>query len=436
MSKCEVGKTEQAWNALFDKYSIADHVKQSGAFSISAEQIKKFREPRLMAKFDHRKNLPSVFKSHGFGILPISRGDYLIGPFELFAPLPEPGSGGIVQKASLPTEVASISPNAIFSEPVALNCAWNAGILQSFLGEERLFPTLSGRMGAKPFEFSIGSTRNAGTTKVSVDGAQIEVDAAYEGDGSLTIIEAKMDLAEDFIVRQLYYPYRHFSMLPIHKPVRTVFLTYSAGIFNLSEYGFSKPDNYSSATLLKTARYSLDSAVITLDDLTRLMKRSKPVADADDVPFPQADTFERVINLCERLARGPMTKEDIEEAYGFDPRQADYYFNAAAYLGLAQREGGKGSRVVLSNEGRALSDLPLARRNLKLAELILRHSAFRETFCLSLAHGFVPDKTKIREILLATNPGLGNPEGETYARRASTIRHWTQWLLSLTDETI
>lgn len=434
VNKPENGKTEQAWNELFGKYGITDCVRRDGSFRISAEQIKEFREPRLMAKFDHRKNLPSVFKSNGLGILPISRGDYLIGPFDLFAPLPEPGSGGIVQKATLPAEVASISPNAIFSEPVALNCAWNAGILQSFLGEERLFPTLTGRMGAKPFEFYIGSIRNGGMTTVAVNGAQIEVDAAYEGDSSLTIIEAKMDLAEDFIVRQLYYPYRHFSMLPIHKSVRTVFLTYSAGIFSLSEYGFTNPDNYSSAVLLKTARYSLDSAVITLADLIRLMESTKPVADAGGIPFPQADTFERVINLCERLTRGPMTKEDIEEAYGFDPRQADYYFNAAAYLGLAKREGGKGSRVVLSDNGRALSDLPLARRNMRLADLILRHRAFRETFRLSLAQGSIPDKNEIREILLKTNPGLGNPDGETYARRASTIRHWTQWLLSLPNE--
>lgn len=434
MSQVENGKTETAWNALFGKYRIAEQVEKNGAFRISAERIREFREPRLMAKFDHRKNLPSVFKNNGLGILPVSRGDYLIGPFELFAPLPEPGAGGRVEKASLPSAVASISPDSIFSEPVALNCAWNAGILQGFLGEETLFPTLSGRMGARPFNFEIESTNKGRNPKIEVDGAQIEVDAAYEGKRSLTIVEAKMDLAEDFIVRQLYYPFRHFSLLPIAKRVRTVFLTFSGGIFTLSEYGFPLSENYSSVTLLKTARFSLDSATISRGDLRRMIETTAPTEEPEGIPFPQADSFERVVNLCERLATGGMAKEDIEETYGFDPRQADYYFNAAAYLGLAKREGGRGTRAVLSSDGRELANLPLSRRNLYLTVRILRHEAFRETLRIALERNSVPDTAEIRGILLRTNPRMGNPDGNTYSRRASTVRHWTQWMLSLAGE--
>ena len=433
MGRSESGKTESAWNALFDKYDIADRVGRDGSFSISAEQIKEFREPRLMAKFDHRKNLPSAFRESGLGILPVSRGDYLIGPFDLFAPLPDPNSDVVAERASLPHGVESVTPATITSEPVALNCAWDSGILHRFLGEDRLFPTLSGRMGANPFSFRIGSPGGGGESVVAVDGAQIEVDAAYEGERSLTLLEAKMDLAEDFIVRQLYYPFRHFSSLPVSKPVRTVFLTYSGGVFDLAEYGFDDPDCYSSVRLLRSARYSLETAVVTRADLERLLDSTRAEPEPDGIPFPQADTFARVVNLCERLSSGPMSKEDIEEAYGFDPRQADYYYNAAAYLGLARLEAGRGSRVVLADAGRRFASLPLSRRNPFLAELILKHEAFRRTLRIGLERGSAPGKPEIRGILLETNPGLGDPACDTFGRRASTVRHWIQWLLSIAD---
>ena len=43
---------------------------------------------------------------------------------------------------------------------------------------------------------------------IIVDSAQIEIDAAYEGEEFLSIFEAKMNISDDFIIRQLYYPYR------------------------------------------------------------------------------------------------------------------------------------------------------------------------------------------------------------------------------------
>ena len=46
-----------------------------GRFLISADQIREYREPRLMAKFDHRVNLPQIFAENGLAILPVSRGD-------------------------------------------------------------------------------------------------------------------------------------------------------------------------------------------------------------------------------------------------------------------------------------------------------------------------------------------------------------------------
>ena len=428
-----LGKTDEAWNKLFHQYDIPERVSNDGSFLITADQIKEYREPRLMAKFDHRKNLPAVFQEHELGILPISRGDYVIGPYKMFFPHPDPSGVTPPDRVSFPGEIESVTPDLIASEAVALNCAWDSRILHRFLGEDTLYPTLSGRMGANPFSFNIQDELGTRNSLVSGDGAQIEVDAAYEGTGSVAIIEAKMNLAEDFIVRQLYYPFRHFMSMHISKPIRTVYLTYSDGKFHLAEYAFANPQDYNSLSLVKSCSYIIGCASMPRESLLEMLEMTTSAPEPKDVPFPQADTFERVINLCERLAPSPMSKEDIEECYGFDRRQADYYYNAAAYLGFAKKESGRGSRVVLTPKGRHWTALPVAERIRYIVWCILCHEPFRRVLRVSLSHGTVPECEEIRNILIDTNPSIGDVQGNTFARRASTVRHWTQWIMSHMD---
>ena len=76
-----MGLNDTAWESLFDKYHILAEIEQNGQFIISANQIKEFREPRLMTKFDHKINLPNIFASNNLSILPITRGDYVISSF-------------------------------------------------------------------------------------------------------------------------------------------------------------------------------------------------------------------------------------------------------------------------------------------------------------------------------------------------------------------
>lgn len=66
-------KDNTAWLKLFDKYNVLPSIDKEGVFEISASQIKEFREPRLMTKFDHRSNLPEIFNQYDLSILPITR---------------------------------------------------------------------------------------------------------------------------------------------------------------------------------------------------------------------------------------------------------------------------------------------------------------------------------------------------------------------------
>ena len=49
-----MGIIEEKWEALFEKYRIREEVDAHGCFSITADQIREFKEPRLMTKFDTR----------------------------------------------------------------------------------------------------------------------------------------------------------------------------------------------------------------------------------------------------------------------------------------------------------------------------------------------------------------------------------------------
>ena len=108
-----------------------------------------------------------------------------------------------------------------------------------FLNEETLYPTVSGRMGSGRFNFDILNSRTGTFFNMQINNSQIEIDAAFEGIASLALIEAKRDLSADFLIRQLYYPYRVWENR-LSKKVKPIFLVYSNGIYRLYEYEFSR----------------------------------------------------------------------------------------------------------------------------------------------------------------------------------------------------
>ncbi len=64
-------KNNVAWEMLFEKHQILGKLENSDYFLISSNDINKFREARLMTKFDHRSQLPKIFKKNKLSILPI-----------------------------------------------------------------------------------------------------------------------------------------------------------------------------------------------------------------------------------------------------------------------------------------------------------------------------------------------------------------------------
>lgn len=430
MSEQQMSKNDRAWEALFERYDILSGIREEGRFLISASQIKEYREPRLMAKFDHRINLPRIFSQNRLAILPVSRSEYVISHFEAYQPFEL--SAAPVFRAALPSSIQSLNPAAVPSEAIAINCALASGILSDFLGEERLYATVSGRMGSGSFEFHIQNSGSRLPVKVSVNNAQMEIDAAFEGARSLTLLEAKRDLSEDFLVRQLYYPFRLWSSR-VAKKVRPVFLVYSNGIFRLHEYEFEDPDSYNSLVLVRRKHYSIEDTRLRLWELREAAARTSAVSEPE-IPFPQANDFERIINLCELLELQELSREQVTEQYAFDIRQTNYYTDAARYLGLADRryESGRKPVYFLTPEGKRVMRLGYRQRQMALCRAILKHRPFREVLRICLETGFMPDTGVIVEIMRSSGLyKVGSPS--TYQRRSSTVSGWVGWMLGLTD---
>lgn len=383
-----------------------------------------------MTKFDHSVNLPSIFKDNNLAVLPVTRGEYVISKFSAYHDFEK--CAVECQRVSLPSSIQSLLPQYIISEAIALNCANACGILEDFLEDENLAPTVSGRMSSGEFCFYISTHGGQQTQAVEVRNSQIEIDAAYEGRSCLALFEAKRDISNDFLVRQLYYPFRAWRDR-VTKKIKPVFLVFSNGVFYLYQYEFTDPQNYNSLSLVKQKNYIL-SPEITLADIEAIV-RNTPICSEEEVAFPQADSMKRIVNLMEMLSEGDMTKQDITNRYIFRERQTNYYTTAGHYLGLIEKGERRSDGFVyfsLSDAGCRVMKMPYRERQIAIATAILRHRAFRETLKIHLQFGEMPDKDKIVQIMHDCGVyNVGSPE--TFKRRASTIRGWIEWILGLIE---
>jgi hypothetical protein len=424
-------KNDIAWEKIFKEYQIINNLKNADRVLISSKDINKIgeREARLMTKFDHKSQLPKLFTDNNLSILPVSRGSYIIGKIETFHDFTQDEVE--IRKVIFPPYLESLDCTSITGEATAINCAFVSGIIQDFTCEENLLPTVNGRMSSSIFNFYIDSGQSS--LKVNVNNAQVEIDAGYEGDNSLNLIEAKNDISSDFLVRQLFYPYKLWTN-KISKKIRPIFMTYTNGIFHLREYAFSNREHYNSIELVNQKKYEFqDDRVINIQSIQNIVNNTQ-VIDEPEVPFPQADSFVRVINLCELLnQRINLTKEEITQNYDFDERQARYYANAAKYLELIECSPENDiNSYCLTEKGRKLFKLSIFDRQVELATLILSHAVFKNTLKKYLESGCVPAKQEVIEIMCKSN--LRNISSDSvYQRRSTTILSWIHWIINLIE---
>lgn len=418
---------DEKWQILFDKYRIDQEIKRNGTFYITADQIREVKEPRLMTKFDTKESLPAIFGSK-LSILPVTRGKYVIGEFDLYKDFPEL-KNDIKQMTNveIPDYLETIDVNDIRSEASAINIMGITGILDDFLGESNMVQTVSGRMKSGVFSFNVNGFTKGVEHNINVQNSQIEIDGGFENENTFSIIEAKNVVHSNFLVRQLYYPTRLWNG-KINKPIRPVFMVYSNNIFRLLEYNFSDINSYNSLQLVQERKYSLEDINISLEEVIEV-SLSVSVEPEPEVTFVQANSFDKIISLTENLNENSMTTGEIAELFGFKERQSDYYYNACKYLGLADKSKNEdGVKVVsITTLGKRLLKLPYKQRQLEYVKLILKHQIFNDVFMRAVYSGEIPDKSyicnRMRELNVCTEKLMD--------RRSSSVKGWIYWIFSI-----
>ncbi|MGB3513069.1 MAG: translation elongation factor [Microcoleaceae cyanobacterium] len=369
-----MSKNDVAWKKLFDEQKILEEVNKNCFFEIKASEINQERESRLMAKFDHFVNLPEIFRENNLSILPISRSQYIIGHFNTHLPV-KYNQEIEVTPWQFPTNIESIDYSNLYSENSALLCAFNLGIIDDLVRAEAKL-TVSGRMSTGSFEFNIRNSQANQPYLINVKNSQCEIDAGFETDNCLILMEAKNYEVEDFLIRQLYYPYRLWSE-KVNKKVVPVLMTHSNDIFSFFVYEFKDKLNYNSITLVEQRIYKIAVEEIERYEVDLIFKNIQIIPEPEKIPLEQADKFERLVDLISLLLENDLTKDEITENYQFDSRQTDYYTSAGKYLGLIEKYG---KIFTLTDEAKNIFRKVNKFKYLDLIKKILEHKAFYEAF--------------------------------------------------------
>jgi hypothetical protein len=431
----QLSKQQDTWEKLFTKYRILDVINKSGFFEITSANFKSLHlEPRLLTKFDHSFQLPEIMIKESLSILPTSNSTWRIGFYQSFMKLPpQDESLENCVKKNLPDWLESLNSAMLTGEGAVLNAAGVSGILEDFC-ESEMVSTITGKGRSGNFSFEI-ENKFGKRESISVLSSQIEVDGGFEGRKSLHLFEVKKRYATDINMRQLYYPLRAWSGR-VKKPIATIYMTYVGNIFTLFQYEFSEINNYSSATLVKTKKYLLADELPTKKELLEVAERSSanPSTISRSVPFPQADSVDRILELLEFLAIEPKTVAEIASEYEFDQRQSDYYFNALKFLGLAKTtENDEGTpQRELTLLGEEIVSKPFKQKIIGLATQMTQVSPIAKVFIRSLKEKKDPSLDDAKREL--SNSVYGKKLSDvTIARRSQTIISWAKWLLSIPE---
>lgn len=403
-------KNYDAWELVFATKrfdtSLDIHV-------ITADEIKAItgREPRLMAKVDSSKELAPVLSRNGYFPLPIANGTYALVRGNGFHTLENI------------TEMQHFHSRIMFnleamgsstSEMQYLDYSHSAGVIEQIIGKGTLYPIIRGRVRSGNFSFNINNVH------LDVSQAQIEIDLGLEGKDSIVLLEGKSKTPEDFIIRQLYYPYRKYNKVSPEKKIIPVFFTYDSKLksYNYWVYKFIDDENYNSLSLIAQYSYSIDvTREIEIADIYTEDRKYNDIT-------PQADDLDKVQQLIFKIKEGLNNSKEIANYFAFDKRQSSYYREAAEALGFVKLEH---NSFHLTDNGLKLTSLSTIDRNLFFAQSVSSFKLVKLSLELLQSNGSVTRKDF--EVLIKQNSNL---TGATIIRRAQTLSSWFRWLAANT----
>lgn len=419
---------DKAWRRVFEGTDLLSEIKKNGFSQIQASKVEELgqRQPRLMAKLDSLSSRPSIFIEHGLNMLPVGRGKYVI--FEdpenrcyfVMPPLqPERRMIKFTPSGNINlSRLETLSHGICTTESEAIEIAHLSSLLNSFCDTENLVLTRRGRFGSNEFLLELPSRGGL----ISVNKAQIEVDAIFESEDVVLLIEAKIGFQTDFHIRQLYYPHI-WLFKQTRKRIVPLLLCYSNGEFQLTEFFLGA--DFANIHKLRQEYFVIDEDPIAHINLKAILRHLPTATELLSVPFPQADDFEKVIDMLSALREGLTELDELAERFGFVSRQAGYYLNAAKYLSLVDHQSG------LTRAGeKILDERNRVNRTDLLLKAMLARVVPREAILLLREGNFDPSTiaTMPIESMISTSRS-GEYSDDTITRRANSIRSWLKWLL-------
>ena len=245
------------WSAIFERCRIHQRDFDAESFTISADQIKDVcqhfqptskKEIRMLCKQDRREARPQVFRERGLFILPIKNKHFTIVKGEGYVDIPPIQSSLLEYRSDFPFELETSQVGD--SEMQHLDRAYALSLVRHFVGDDSLVLTIRGRKYTSPFSFVTGEFQ------IDTEGVQTEIDGGYEGEKQVVLVKAKIGNANNTIIRQLYYPFRHWQQHTA-KSVSTLFFQHINDEYHLWHFGFDDQNDYNSIRLLNSARYRI-----------------------------------------------------------------------------------------------------------------------------------------------------------------------------------
>jgi hypothetical protein len=432
----EGSKQQRAWVSLDEQLDIVGQVNKKGIITLSADDIRPHISKvgvdlRNLTYLPVKAKLPQFLKDNDLSVLPTSPSRFVLGRFDAYKDMPEMSDEPI--QIVEPADLATLRLRSD-SEASGILAALNSGVFEDFLDESSARLGIMGRMRSRDFSYRVEGHNGL----IKVKGTQIEIDAGIETPNSVALVEAKTARPETFLVRQLYYPYRVWEdTLRSEKKVRPIVMLVSGDRFTLHEYRFNTPKVYSSIELVKSKVYQLADGLVPDSVITLALSAPViPIPKAIDIPYPQADDLDNVLDLLDVLhaSGAAMKRGDVADLLvNLGERQIDYYIGAAKYLGYIP-VADRGS-ISLTIEGETLAQGGISERAEILSTRLLRDPVIRDVF-LALVGSKTPPgmevvKKKALEMVRAHEAtgeidGLG---GVTMARRARSTAKWCAWVL-------
>lgn len=409
----------ELWVKIFSDLQINPETEVS---FVTARQVRQVsaREARNMAYMDERAKVPSIFEAHSLFILPVSNGKYAIVRGEGYHELEADSVVYENFQPSFPLGTSILDPER--SEGSAVSYAWNSGIISKITGQTSVLLGPPGRFALDPFDFKVD-----GYAQLHQEGAQAEIDGFFYSSQSACLMEFKARECTDFLIRQLYYPYRHWSGRAARynwAAVRPFFVDFNLDplTFRFFEYEFTDPADYESISLISARGLRVKATTRPFRGLLDVT----PEASLASLT-PQADNIDRVLRVPFLVAEGHANAFLIAENERFTRRQSSYYRRAAEALGFVIRRGRSYDLTELGR--RYVAAGPVQRNELATIQLA-RIPAIHEILeSISAGGGEPMTRARVGRILQSHDPRI---HGTTVPRRTATVLAWLRWVQQTT----